>query len=299
MTALGRSTMPDHLADAIRHHTSQLSDNGYTIVENALPDAMIRSLHDELNGTFERTPFGTGLFYGETTKRFGRLLLRSGKTQALVLHPLVLAIVEAVLGRWCDRIQLNTTQAISVHPGAGEQYPHRDQDMWRADFGIREYLVNVMWPLTPFSAHNGGTRIWPGSHGACANEPAPDGASVVPDLAPGAALLFLGSTLHGAGANRSDAERRGIVIGYSLGWLRAYENQSLAYPPVIAKRFPPRLAELVGYVQHRPNLGNFEGQCPSILLGGYKGEPLGAIDALRPDQMEAARAYVGQQGASS
>lgn len=74
--------------------------------------------------------------------------------------------------------------------------------------------------------------------------------------------------------------------GYSLGWLKPYEAQWLAYPPGIARNFDPELAALVGYRQHRPNLGNYEGQCPSVLLGADfdPDRPLGAIDALRPDQ---------------
>ena len=31
---------------------------------------------------------------------------------------------------------------------------------------------------------------------------------------------LLGSTLHGAGANVTGAVRRGLVVGYSLGWLK-------------------------------------------------------------------------------
>lgn len=276
------------LSEAIACHARDLRDHGYSVVRNAMPPASIGALHTDLWDDFDRTPFGTGLFYGETTKRFGRLLMRSDKVRDLVLHPLILGVVETLLTPWCERIQLNTTQAISVHPGAPEQLPHRDQDMWRGDIGNREYLVNVMWPLTPFSETNGGTRIWPGSHGMRALDASPDGNPIAPDLAPGSALLFLGSTLHGAGANRSQTERRGLVIGYSLGWLKPYENPWLAYPPEVARKFPKALSELAGYVQHRPNLGNFEGQCPSILLGNYRGEPLGAIDALRPDQQAAA-----------
>ena len=75
-----------------------------------------------------------------------------------------------------------------------------------------------------------------------------------------------------------------MVIGYSLGWLKPYENLWLAYPPAIARTFPPELAALAGYVQHRPNLGNFEGQCPSVLLRDDIDEHLAAMDALRPDQ---------------
>ncbi|WP_365701092.1 hypothetical protein [Sphingomonas sp.] len=54
--------------------------------------------------------------------------------------------------------------------------------------------------------------------------------------------------------------------------------------PAIARTFPRELAELFGYVQHRPNLGNYEGQCPSILLSDDIPDRIGAIDALRPDQ---------------
>jgi ectoine hydroxylase-related dioxygenase (phytanoyl-CoA dioxygenase family) len=114
-------------------------------------------------------------------------------------------------------------------------------------------------------------------------------------MMPGDALLFLGSTLHGAGANDTDAVRRGIVVGYSLGWLKPYENQWLAYPPEVARGFPPELAALVGYRQHRPNLGNYEGQCPSVLLDGRADGPLAAIDALRPDQAAMVEAYVASQ----
>ena len=284
-----------NLQENVAHHGHELRELGYTIIAGASSPAAISAIHADLWADFEQTPFGTGLFYGETTKRFGRLLARSEKTHPLVLDPLILGIVEDILGPWCERIQLNTAQAIAVHPGAPEQLPHRDQDMWRVETGTKEYLVNVIWPLTPFSAHNGATKLWPKSHGAAAQEPVPEGSPIAPDLLPGSALMFLGSTLHGAGANLSQAERRGFVVGYSLGWLKPYENPWLAYPPEVARNFPPELAALAGYIQHRPNLGNFAGQCPSILLGDYAGEPLGAIDALRPDQMETATAYMAAQ----
>src|SRR3546814_4276017 len=51
-----------------------------------------------------------------------------------------------------------------IHPGALAQYPHRDQDMWQGPKGEVEYLLNVIWPLSPFTAENGATRLWPHSH---------------------------------------------------------------------------------------------------------------------------------------
>src|SRR3546814_3362026 len=74
----------------------------------------------------------------------------------LGMHEQVLGRVEAALLPWCDRIALNLTQAIEIHTGALPQLPHRDQDMWAGPKGTLEYLVNVMWPLDPFTRENGG-----------------------------------------------------------------------------------------------------------------------------------------------
>ena len=211
------------------------------------------------------------------------------------MHPLITGIVERVLSPWSDTIQLNLTQAIALHPGALPQLPHRDQDMWRGETGEVEYLVNVMWPFTPYTRDNGATLVWPESHGRRALDPAIPSTEFPVEMSPGSALLFLGSTLHGAGGNRTGNVRRGAIVSYCLGWLKPYENQWLAYPPEVARHFSPELAALVGYQQHRPNLGNYEGRCPSILLGDEVPAHLAAIDALRPDQAEMVAEFVAGQ----
>jgi ectoine hydroxylase-related dioxygenase (phytanoyl-CoA dioxygenase family) len=282
------------LADAITSWTERLLVDGYCVIPDLLPDTA-RALDQDLAPVFERTPFCRGGFYGERTKRFGRLLARSAHCHSLVLHPLITGIVEEVLSPWCDTIQLNLTQAIAIHPGALPQLPHRDQDMWRGQTGEVEYLVNVMWPLTPYTRENGATLVWPESHGQKALDPAAPASQFPVEMEPGSALLFLGSTLHGAGGNISRAVRRGAIVSYCLGWLKPYENQWLAYPPEVARSFPPELAALAGYRQHRPNLGNYEGQCPSILLRDELPESIAAEDALRPDQSALVADYVAGQ----
>lgn len=275
--------------------TEQLLADGYCVIPDLVPLEDIAALDGELASDFEETPFCSGGFYGERTKRFGRLLVRSPLASGLVQHELVTGIVERVLSPWCDTIQLNLTQAIALHPGAFPQMPHRDQDMWRGAIGEVEYLVNVMWPFTPYTRDNGATLIWPESHGARALDTNVPPTQFAVDLAPGSALLFLGSTLHGAGGNNTSEVRRGAIVSYCLGWLKPYENQWLAYPPEVARTFSPELAALVGYAQHRPNLGNFEGQCPSILLGEGDMGRIGAIDALRPDQSGLVAEFVAEQ----
>jgi len=281
----------DALHDAIIRWTDQLLVQGYCVIPELVPAELIAALDSDLAPDFAKTPFCSGRFYGERTKRFGRILARSPLAAALVQHELVIGIVDRVLSPWCDNFQLNLAQAIAVHPGALAQMPHRDQDMWQGEQGRIEYLVNVMWPFTPYTRDNGATRLWPESHGNRSLLGAPEHPEQVPELTPGSALLFLGSTLHAAGANKSTETRRGMIAGYSLGWLRTYEKQFLAYPPEIARGFTPELAALVGYRQHRPNLGNYEGCCPSVLLKGGRPARLGAADALRPEQREAVDAH--------
>ena len=268
-----------------------LHNDGWCLLADLVSPDQVAALAADFDPLFEATPFCTGDFYGNRTKRFGSLLKRSPHTAGFVMHPTIMALVRASLGPWCDTIQLNLAQAIELHPGAPLQYPHRDQDMWQGTKGKVEYLVNVVWPLTPFTRANGATLIYPGTHGAAALDDGGAGEPLVAACDPGSAIVFLGSTLHGAGANTSDGVRRGMVVSYCLGWLKPYENQWLAYPPPVARRFSPELAALVGYAQHRPNLGNYEGVCPSVLLGDDVPDHIGAIDALRPDQRDAVAAH--------
>ena len=280
---------------AIGRWTETLLAQGYCIIPELLPGETIAALDQDLAADFAETPFCNGGFYGARTKRFGRLLVRSPRARNLVQHELVLGIVRRVLSPWCDTVQLNLTQALALHPGAPPQLPHRDQDMWRGAIGETEYLVNVIWPFTRYTPENGATIVWPNSHGRRALDPQAPAGEFAVELEPGSALLFLGSTLHGAGGNSSDDVRRGAIVSYCLGWLKPYENQWLAYPPEIARAFSPELAALVGYQQHRPNLRNYEGQCPSVLLQRHIPERFAATDALRPDQEELIDQFVREQ----
>jgi ectoine hydroxylase-related dioxygenase (phytanoyl-CoA dioxygenase family) len=275
--------------------TARLAVDGYIVLPGAVGDTTIASITADIDPVFAATPFCDGDFYGRRTKRFGRLLRRSAYAETLVRHPLVLEIVDTMLRPWCDRFDLNLTQAVEIGAGALAQYPHRDQDMWQGPKGSLEYLVNVMWPLTAFTAENGATALWPGSHRRQDEAVLPPADAIAAEMNPGDALLFLGSTLHGGGANRTDSPRRGIIVSYCLGWLKPFENPWLAYPPEVACTFTPELAALAGYRIHRPNLGNYEGCCPSVLLRDTVPEHLAAVDALLPEQAAALGHYVATQ----
>lgn len=265
---------------------AQLMAEGYCIVRGAMPAAKVAALSSDFDERFARIGRCDGPFFGRSTKRIQGLLKRSVHAQDFVLNETILRLANEALLPHCDRIQLNLMQGIEIEPGEKAQAPHRDQDMWqRAVPGI-EYLVNVMWPLTEFTAENGATKLWPATNrDLSVRRPAIDEA-IFAEMVPGDALVFLGSTVHGAGANRSSAARRGMVVGYAAGWLKPLENMFLTYPPELAATFPPALADLIGYRCHAGNLGNYDGQCPSLLLSGDYDELRGAREIMSPQHRQ-------------
>jgi hypothetical protein len=104
------------ISSEISKLSRQLKRDGYVIIPNLADTATLDRLYDDLDPYFRAASFGTGPFYGETTKRFGRILARSSQAEQFVLHPLAYGIVEAILSQYCETIQLNLTQAIEIEP---------------------------------------------------------------------------------------------------------------------------------------------------------------------------------------
>jgi ectoine hydroxylase-related dioxygenase (phytanoyl-CoA dioxygenase family) len=257
-----------------------LLEQGYCVLPDLLEAACLATINAELDGRFKDTPFCVGPFHGYRTKRFHKLASRTSQAGRFILHPDILELTQLALGQWCYAPQLNLAQALEVHPSAPAQIVHRDHAMWPAPKGALEFSLNVIWPLNDFTPDNGATRVYPGSHHHSERVPADDPSGITCALEVGSALVMLGSCAHAAGANITSLPRRALIISYCLGWLKTYENQSLAYPPAEAKAFDPALAALVGYKWQRPNLGTYDGQCPSILLTDQPAEYLATVDSF-------------------
>lgn len=277
-----RSSDPSHALALLLAH-------GALIIEDAAcPDLMDR-LRDELAPWFERAFTGAGDFFGRRTKRFSAILAKAPATAALAGDDFVVSIVERALKGppsgppRCECIQLNLTQAIGILGGEGAQVLHRDEVMFpfAHDF---EVMVNVMWTLDPWTERNGATRLVPGS-GAWPRTRLAEPHEVVTAQAPAnAAIVWLGSTIHGGGANRSHAIRRGLAFSYTLGWLAQSEKLLLSTPPDVARRLPEKVQRLIGYQLHRPNLGWIEEQDPILWLRGDVNELAPAHDNLTEAQ---------------
>lgn len=277
----------------VKTAVTALRGNGYTIIKEMPAQETAIKLLDELAPYFDEYPVGEGLFYGNNTKRVNAIFTKSKAAQLLATDETVLGIIEGMLGINCDRFQIHLTQAISILPGEGAQVPHKDSDSYPIPHLGHEFMINVMWPMTPFTSENGATYIYSGSH--VRNYSDLDLMSLgKPDIAecePGDAIIWTGSALHGGGANMSKIPRSGLVISYSLGWLRQAENQFLTYCAEDLEGFSPELIDLLGFVVHRPNLGWVNGDEPRKSLG-YNLAPQPTRDIFDQDMTQRLEAFV-------
>jgi ectoine hydroxylase-related dioxygenase (phytanoyl-CoA dioxygenase family) len=239
-----------------------LDADGYAIVPSAIGGEDVSRARHELEPILDRTPVGRDDFEGPNTRRIYALFAKTRCLDHLATHPLVLGVLDRVLVQY----QLSAPTAICVGPGARAQPLHPDDAIYPLARPHAELVVNVMWPLVDFVEANGATRVVPGSHRWVDQRPEPDTRTVAAELPAGAALIYLGSMWHGAGANRTTQARLGVVLHYAVSWLRPVENHVLAVPPDMAKGLAPRLQELLGYNVYPPFIGYVDGRHPRKLL---------------------------------
>ena len=263
-----RDASADEIAAALLAH-------GVVIVERLVDDALCDRVAAELSPWIDATPQGADDFSGRNTRRTGALLTRVPASIALIAHPLVLDVVERSLWPKKTTFQLHLSQSIAIGPQSPAQHLHRDH--WCFDFfpfpRDVDVEVSTIWALNDFSEVNGATRVVPDSHRTPDDRRYEPADTVPAEMPRGSVVLYLGSTVHGGGANRSDRTRVGINVDYVLGWLRQEENQYLSYSLDEVRAMPERVQRLLGYEPGAYALGYLDGgRSPMTLLtGGNEG----------------------------
>ena len=244
---------------AVDDITEALQENGAVVVESMLSDASVAQLNAELDPYLDKADPTMrhinpviGEFFGTQTRHVAGV---AGKSRAfatdVLCHPVLLGICDRVLGPTCARYQLNVGHVLDRGPGAEAQLLHRDEDVWiHMPRPHADLQVASMTALVDFSEELGATRVVPGSHRWPRERQAEAHEVVVAEMPAGSTVLYLGSTIHGAGGNSTTRFRRGLHVSYVVGWLRTEENNYLATPPAIARELPRLAQELLGYAVH-------------------------------------------------
>ncbi len=257
-----------------------LMQDGALIVEDVLQADEVAQAAAELQPHFDDTHEGRNEFAGFNTKRIGALLARSESARKLALHPLVNGACDSILSPFADGYQLHFTQGVNIGPGESAQALHRDRNLWGGHIPRSiETQVSTIWAISEFTVENGATQVVPGSH-TWEDERAPQPDEVCSaEMQPGSLLLYTGSVIHGGGANTSqDDWRTGLLIHYTLNWLRQEENQYLSCPPEIAQSLSPELRALIGYSRGNGVLGFYSSPTPPGTGGVELADPRKLFD---------------------
>jgi ectoine hydroxylase-related dioxygenase (phytanoyl-CoA dioxygenase family) len=252
--------------ERVAAHLAEIERDGFTIVADAIEPALCDALAADLL-RIERehgvVPAGND-FEGARTVRIYNLLVHGALYERVPVHENVLPIVEGVLDRGC---LVSSLSSIAIDPGEQAQPIHADDVLLPIPRPHRALVCNSMWALTDFTDENGATRVIRGSHTwdhapvyrkHYESEPAV--------MRRGSVLIWHGSLWHGGGANRTDTRRIGLAMNYCAGFIRQQENQQLGIPREIARRFAPRLRELVGYGLYGGLIGHIDKQTPAQAL---------------------------------
>jgi ectoine hydroxylase-related dioxygenase (phytanoyl-CoA dioxygenase family) len=239
---------------------AELREAGGVIVEGLLDADTLARFNAELDPQVEAAQPdrefvnpAIAWFFGKRTRHLTAVAARSRVFATEILcHPTYLGVCDAILGPACARYQLNIAHVLDRGPGAEAQLLHRDELVWvHMPRPHPELQVASVIALVDFTEENGATRVIPGSHRWPQDRRPQESETVAAEMPAGSAVLYLGSTIHGGGANTTaDEWRRGMHLSYVLGWLRTEENHYLGTPLEVVRGLPRRSQELLGYAVH-------------------------------------------------
>ncbi len=277
----------------VEGHTQRLKTQGYTIIDDYMSPEQLARFRDGLKGHLG-TYRGRNPFEGLTTERVYTLVGRGKVFEEIAEDARLLALLD----RWLlPNYLLSADHAICIYPGEKQQGLHYDDTFYPFPRPRPAISMSTIGAIDAFTAENGGTVMYPGSHlwpaervqslfaDIAAGRKTEDTQSVYYLTMPAGALcLFQGTLVHGAGANRSAAPRLAYTNHYCEPWARQQENFALGVPKDRVAKMSRELQILLGYELRRP--GDIMGQ-----VGGYHPaktlDPGWVLPVLRPARGDA------------
>ncbi|HXG54331.1 MAG TPA: phytanoyl-CoA dioxygenase family protein, partial [Vicinamibacterales bacterium] len=238
---------------------AQLDQDGYVLIENALPETQRLHLLETLNGTYaalERE--GRNTYPGGVGMSERLILNLHNKDEAfidLIDHPVTFPLVSHMLqdGSYKNSEPFIVTQFSARDPrkGASPQQLHIDSRFPGPPFAL---MTITLWMLNDFTIESGATRLVPGSHRRA--EYPQDGVRQPDELtvqAPaGSVLIYNGSAWHGGGEKLKELERWSVIISYARWWLKPAFDMTLNTPPDLYANLSPARRELFGFTSVPP-----------------------------------------------
>ena len=231
----------------------RLDEQGYVLLEGLLDaDALARVRARLVEQAATEHEGGWAIRYDGRSQAVLNLLNKGEVFAELAECASVVELIEHLLG---PGPLLSSITANIVGPGTEPQPLHGDQAIIPAPWPYPA-VANVAWIIDDFTETNGATVIVPGSHVHGTHPDYVNPPKADPVIAPaGSAMVFDGRLWHGAGENRSDAQRHAIFAYYCAPYLRQQENMFLSLDRAVVARASPRLKSLLGYTPYMGKVG--------------------------------------------
>jgi len=247
----------------------QIMAQGYAVIRPP-DDGLLGAVDQEIDRLLRSTarPLAPTPFSGFRTIRYFDLLNEGEVWQKVAVQNDVLRIVKHILG---SQHLLSLMCTALIQPEEKAQPIHADDDIYELPRPHRPLVVNTLWALCDFTAENGATRVIPGSHGRADAPRGDEHAETVPiEMPRGSIALILGTTYHGAGANRSSARRDALIVNYCAGYMRQHENLFLNLSAERVGTFSKVLRALLGCPPTSTGLGILSDRTQAALARGRR-----------------------------
>ncbi|MEM7098564.1 MAG: phytanoyl-CoA dioxygenase family protein [Pseudomonadota bacterium] len=190
-----------------------------------------------------------GLDYGVGNIRVWNILNRAPVFREIVQFPVVLELVQEVIG-W-PALLGNISANIAQPASEGGRW-HQDQLFVPKPWPAEPQGLNMGWLLDDFTVHNGATEVLLGSH--LLEEMDADrltetlASEAVPVVAPAGTLLAMDSRVfHRTGCNRTKHPRAALFGWYTRPIYRTQENWFLSLDQSVVDEATDELLILLGY----------------------------------------------------
>jgi hypothetical protein len=145
--------------------------DGAVVIRDLLPPDVLLAINEEVEPFVELADPdmrhlnpGVQIFHAQTRHVSGLAGKSPTFATEVLIHPLLLAVCDAILGPSCARYQLNLAHLLERLPGVGDQFWHRDEIVWNLMPEPKpELQLASVIALVDFTAENGATRVFPGS----------------------------------------------------------------------------------------------------------------------------------------
>ncbi|KAL4789286.1 phytanoyl-CoA dioxygenase [Aspergillus venezuelensis] len=265
--------------------------DGAVGIRNLVPSDVLDQTYEEIKERIINDEPWEGSFFPRETKRAPSLIARSPLyTKSQMMNPIFQAVCDHFLTTrstfyWGDELkesvskpQISSAVAIEIGPGGKAQPLHRDSYIHHTDNeAVGEWddrrdrtrvpSLGLSVAGCKVTKENGGTQLILGSHlWKTVDKPPNPADAITPELEKGDALLMLSNVYHGGGNNTTDQPRLMYFTFAIRGYLRQEENQYLAVPKDVMRKYNRETQAFSGYYISEPAAGWLEEVDPYYAL---------------------------------